>query len=128
MDRILRRGPLVEVVDVLRAKRQSAASPGNVTLKVDERPMGGVGLRGEKVAPTEVIEVLNNLRCALECLWRREAHPIEMRPEPYPGRVSKSFETARRRNARPRQHEYANSYSLALERVILVHPFIKWRI
>ena len=74
-------GPLVQVVDVLRAQEEGVAPRREPALQPGQRRMGGIGRGGQGVAPAHVVEGVDGDGVGREGLGRGELGGIEARPQ-----------------------------------------------
>lgn len=79
-----RAGPLVQIVDVLRAQEQPPAPPGESRLGLRQGHVRGVGLGRDHAAAAVVVEVEHRVGVGRVGLGGREPRWIEPRPDPAP--------------------------------------------
>src|SRR5215208_1377042 len=78
----LRSRTLMQVVDVLRAKEETATTLHQSSLQASQRPVRLVRLCCEQVLASHVVEGVDAIRVSGERLRRREFHRVEARPQP----------------------------------------------
>jgi hypothetical protein len=71
----------MQVVDVLAAEKQMAASLPQSCFKARQGAVGSIRLGLDQISTTQVVECVNLIRFSAERLWGRQLHRVEACPQ-----------------------------------------------